>query len=207
MIFTSVIGLGQVIFSLGLSIKSWPVVFVGRLVFGFGAESLIVANSALLADWFRGRELALAFGINLSIARLGSVTTNLVSPILTQDTGIVFASWFGVIMCAISVLSVVITMPIDRHMEKKTQLKHHLLSQFDDDDNKQRLIHNNSDEKPPPTDPEHKTQFRDVFKFTIIFWILCISCIAIYGASAALLASLLIRVCFSDFMYIHCNFF
>ena len=42
------------IFSFGISIKSWPVMFIGRLVFGFGGESLIVANSALLADWFKG---------------------------------------------------------------------------------------------------------------------------------------------------------
>src|SRR5262249_14448091 len=45
---------------------------VGRLIFGMGAESLIVAVTAALARWFRGKELSFAFGINLTIARLGS---------------------------------------------------------------------------------------------------------------------------------------
>jgi MFS family permease len=44
----------KVIFCFGISIKSWPVMFIGRLVFGFGGESFTVANSALLADWFKG---------------------------------------------------------------------------------------------------------------------------------------------------------
>ena len=44
----------------------------GRLVFGIGAESLIVSVTTALAKWFRGKELSFAFGLNLSIARLGS---------------------------------------------------------------------------------------------------------------------------------------
>ena len=44
----------------------------GRLVFGLGAESLIVAITTTLAKWFRGKELSFAFGVNLTIARLGS---------------------------------------------------------------------------------------------------------------------------------------
>src|SRR5690348_18022447 len=44
----------------------------GRLVFGLGAESLIVAVTTATAKWFRGKELSFAFGINLMIARFGS---------------------------------------------------------------------------------------------------------------------------------------
>ena len=46
---------------------------IGRLVFGMGAESLIVAVTTALAKWFRGKELSFAFGINLTIARLGTL--------------------------------------------------------------------------------------------------------------------------------------
>lgn len=45
----------------------------GRLVFGLGAESLIVAISTAIAKWFRGKELSFAFGINLMISRFGSL--------------------------------------------------------------------------------------------------------------------------------------
>jgi len=48
------------------------VMAAGRLVFGLGAESLIVAVTTALAKWFRGKELSFAFGVNLTIARLGS---------------------------------------------------------------------------------------------------------------------------------------
>jgi MFS family permease len=44
----------------------------GRLVFGLGAESLIVSVTAAIARWFKGKELSFAFGVNLTIARLGS---------------------------------------------------------------------------------------------------------------------------------------
>ncbi len=44
----------------------------GRLIFGIGAESLIVAVTTAIAKWFKGKELSFAFGINLTIARLGS---------------------------------------------------------------------------------------------------------------------------------------
>ena len=49
-----------------------PVMATGRLVFGIGAESLIVAVTCALAKWFKGKELSFAFGVNLTIARLGS---------------------------------------------------------------------------------------------------------------------------------------
>ena len=49
----------QVVFSLGISIHSWPLMFVGRFIFGLGGENLVVANSALLADWFKGFNMAI----------------------------------------------------------------------------------------------------------------------------------------------------
>jgi MFS family permease len=48
------------------------VMAAGRLIFGLGAESLIVAVTTAIARWFRGKELSFAFGLNLTIARIGS---------------------------------------------------------------------------------------------------------------------------------------
>jgi MFS family permease len=50
---------------------------LGRLVFGLGAESMIVAVTAALGQWFQGRQLGFAFGLNLSIARAGSYAADL----------------------------------------------------------------------------------------------------------------------------------
>jgi MFS family permease len=53
---------------------AWMV--TGRAVLGLGAESMIVAVTAALAKWFKGKELSFAFGINLTIARLASVAAD-----------------------------------------------------------------------------------------------------------------------------------
>lgn len=52
------------------------VMYVGRFILGFGAESLIAAVTTALAKWFKGKEIGFAFGINLTIARLGSMATD-----------------------------------------------------------------------------------------------------------------------------------
>ena len=49
----------------------------GRLIFGLGGESMIVAVTAVLGHWFRGRQLGFAFGVNLAIARAGSYAADL----------------------------------------------------------------------------------------------------------------------------------
>ena len=55
----------------------FTVMAVGRLVFGLGAESMIVAVTTALGQWFVGRQLGLAFGLNLSIARAGSYAADM----------------------------------------------------------------------------------------------------------------------------------
>ena len=54
------------------SSPSFPVMAAGRLIFGLGAESMIVAITVAIGQWFVGRQLGFAFGVNLSIARAGS---------------------------------------------------------------------------------------------------------------------------------------
>ena len=68
-IFTFLIMLGAVITALWGNIYSMA---SGRLIFGLGAESMIVAITTIIARWFKGKELSFAFGLNLTLARLGS---------------------------------------------------------------------------------------------------------------------------------------
>jgi MFS family permease len=68
-IFAALCLLGAVITALS---DTLTIMAAGRLVFGLGAESLIVAVTTAIAKWFKGKELSFAFGINLTIARLGS---------------------------------------------------------------------------------------------------------------------------------------
>ena len=60
---------GAVVTALG---TQFPVMATGRLLFGIGSETLAVAITVALAQWFAGRYFALLFATNLSLARLGS---------------------------------------------------------------------------------------------------------------------------------------
>jgi MFS family permease len=55
----------------------FPVMAAGRLLFGLGAESMIVAITTALGQWFVGTQLGFAFGVNLSIARAGSYAADM----------------------------------------------------------------------------------------------------------------------------------
>src|SRR5690606_32302207 len=51
-------------------------ILAGRFLLGIGAEPLIVAATTVLAKWFSGKELGFAFGLNLSVSRLGSASAD-----------------------------------------------------------------------------------------------------------------------------------
>jgi MFS family permease len=55
----------------------FPAMAFGRLIFGLGAETMIVAITVIIGQWFVGKQLGLAFGLNLSIARAGSYSADL----------------------------------------------------------------------------------------------------------------------------------
>eukprot|EP01083_Nonionella_stella_P221463 791175_1 len=52
LIFLCFITAGQALFAFAASINSYPLMLIGRIVYGFGGESLCVAESALLAIYF-----------------------------------------------------------------------------------------------------------------------------------------------------------
>ncbi|HTU67554.1 MAG TPA: MFS transporter [Steroidobacteraceae bacterium] len=60
---------GAVVTALG---EQFVVMAIGRLLFGIGAETMIVAGLVALAQWFVGRWFALFLAINVSVSRLGS---------------------------------------------------------------------------------------------------------------------------------------
>lgn len=175
LVFASFITAGQVIFAFGLSIKSWPVMFLGRVIYGFGGESLGVGNSAILSQWFMGKELAFAFGLNLSVARLGSVINNFVSPALANSAGIQFALWFGAILCGASVFCVVCLSSIDKSMEPG--VLHTQLTEADEE----VQVNLQDETTSKSSDEEPAAQLKDVFKFSEGFWILVVSCVVVYG--------------------------
>jgi len=53
-------------------------------LFALGGECMSVAQSAIVSVWFRGKELNLALGLNVSIARLAGVVNGIIVPHLYE---------------------------------------------------------------------------------------------------------------------------
>jgi len=106
LIFASLTLLGQLLFAIGAQIQSWNMMLIGRTFYGFGGESISVATSTLNSKWFAGKELALSFGINLAVSRLGSVFNNFLSPTFANNYSTPVAIWVGVFMNFVSVASI-----------------------------------------------------------------------------------------------------
>ncbi len=62
----------------------FAVMAAGRLLFGIGAETMIVATLVALGVWFAGRQLALAMALSISFARIGSYAVD-VSPLWASE--------------------------------------------------------------------------------------------------------------------------
>src|SRR4029450_8692056 len=69
LVFARICTLGAVLTAVS---PNFYVMATGRLIFGLGAESMIVAITVIIGQWFIGRQLGFAFGVNLAIARAGS---------------------------------------------------------------------------------------------------------------------------------------
>jgi MFS family permease len=99
------------------SAPSLPVMYAGRVIFGMGSESMIVAQSAIAARWFAGKELAMAFGITLTVSRLGTLFSFNTEELLASRFGFRGALWIAAGLCLFSLVANWIYTLMDRHAE------------------------------------------------------------------------------------------
>lgn len=136
--------------------KSIPVFFLGRIIFGAGSEPLIVAQSTILARWFKNKELALSFGIALTVSRLGSLFAFNTGELITGHFGgIQYALFAAVICCIISLLANIVYIIMDRRGERALELK---------------------------DGSEEKIVFKDIKEFKPTFWFVTLLCVTFYSA-------------------------
>ncbi|KAJ3067592.1 hypothetical protein HK102_007376, partial [Quaeritorhiza haematococci] len=105
LLFATAVCIGQTIFALGVSYKTFFFMVVGRSIFGVGGESLEVAQSRITTDWFQGKGLAFALGLNLSFARIATAVNDNVSPWIERHYGTPVAVWCGFVVCIFSYIS------------------------------------------------------------------------------------------------------
>ena len=115
LLFSALIVVGACIVAVAPNVT---VAGLGRLVFGAGSESLVVAQNAILARWFRGKELALSFGLTLAIARLGTLFSFNTEELIASRLGWQAALWAAAALCALSLLANLVYWVLDRRAEK-----------------------------------------------------------------------------------------
>ena len=64
---------------------SLAVAYVGCMLFGLGSEIAGVSVTRSIAKWFKGRNMALAMGLQLAIARFGTATAILIAPMIVTQ--------------------------------------------------------------------------------------------------------------------------
>ena len=64
---------------------SLTIAYVGCMLFGLGSEIAGVAVTRSIAKWFKGKNMALAMGLQLAIARFGTATAILVAPMIVKQ--------------------------------------------------------------------------------------------------------------------------
>lgn len=153
-IFTVLIMLGALVTTLQGNIYTMA---AGRLIFGLGAESMIVAITTIIARWFKGRQLSFAFGVNLTVARLGSFMA-LNAPTWGKSLYNYWQSslWITVAAGVFAVVCILVYYFVDVAANRRFDL--------------------------PAEGNQDKVEFRQIFSFGVSFWYVTALCVTFYSA-------------------------
>ncbi len=152
LLFAGTVTAGAAIVSIATEVR---LIHVGRFVFGAGSEALIVAQSAILARWFKGKELAFAFGAAITIGRLGTLFSFNTEALLAELMGPRGALWIATALCGLSMLATGIYAWMDTRAERVLHL---------DDESSERI------------------RWGEVFQFNKPYWYLTFLCLCFYSA-------------------------
>lgn len=94
---------------------------LGFFLFGLGAETSIVVLSKVIVKWFKGKELALALGLNLAIGRLGAAMAFTLAPRMVHPEWTT-AIYFGVLLLWVGLLGFMVYMLIDTKVDRQVKI-------------------------------------------------------------------------------------
>ena len=133
------------------------VMLVGRVLLGIGSEPLVVAITTALAKWFKGKELGFAFGLNLTIARLGSVAADN-SPSWGNSF---YTNWQDPLFLALLIsITCLVGGLVYWFLEHNAEKKYDLAAAGETE----------------------KLVFKDLFEFNKSFWFIVALCVTFYSA-------------------------
>ena len=138
---------------------------LGFMIFGCGCEMEGTNVSKILAKWFKGKEMALAMGLEMAIARLGVFAVMWIAPIISTrfDNSVLAPLGFcGALLC-IGLINFIIFGVMDR--------------KFDD----QLVGAGLATEEKSPEDEFHVRDLGAIFR-SKMFWIVALLCVLYYSA-------------------------
>ena len=96
---------------------------VGFMIFGCGVEMAGITVSRGIVKWFKGREMALAMGSEMALARLGVATCMIFSPVFARLGGVIDVSRsvaFGVVLLLIALIMFIVYFFMDKKLDAQT---------------------------------------------------------------------------------------
>lgn len=133
---------------------------VGFMIFGCGVEMAGITVSRAVVKWFKGREMALAMGSEMALARLGVATCMIFSPVFAKMGGNIDVSRsvaFGVVLLMIALIMFIVYFFMDKKLDEQT---------------------GEAEEK---DDPFKLSDLEDILKSSG-FWLVALLCVLYYSA-------------------------
>ena len=137
---------------------------LGFMIFGCGCEMAGTTVSKAIAKWFKGKEMAMAMGLEMSIARLGVFAAMWLSPMVYEKFGHNVASpvAFGAILLLIGLIFYSVFVVLDKKFDKQLEAAGELTAE----------------------ESEEEFKFRDLGKIfsSKMFWLVALLCVLYYSA-------------------------
>ncbi len=142
----------------------------GFMIFGCGCEMAGTTVSKSLAKWFKGKEMALAMGLEMSIARIGVFAAMAFSPMISQKfavdgtNSVIAPLLFSALLLVVGLLNYFIFTIMDAKFDKQLAAIGEVTT--------------------GEADPEEEFHFSDLFQIfkSKMFWIIALLCVLYYSA-------------------------
>lgn len=105
---------------------------IGYALFAVGTENCGITVSKIIVKWFEGKEMALAMGVQVAVARLGTMFAMIVSPFLASHFSMSTPLLVALIMLVIGLLAYIMYCVMDSRLDKQLDEQKHKLAEDDE---------------------------------------------------------------------------
>lgn len=99
--------------------SSAKLAFFGFAIFGIGVEMAGITVSKTIVKWFKGKEMALAMGLEMAVARLGVFAVFRLTPIFAENGGPSNSVLWGLLFLCIGLITFIIYTFMDFKLDKQ----------------------------------------------------------------------------------------